>query len=263
MERNANITGQQLCVCFMVITGAVLLLWFSWPVFFKGMINIGNAGGVAGSLILIIYGIHYRAVHSLVLRLWHIPMARACLLLIAAAVLGMTVLMVAAAITILRAGSFCIPDNTPAVVLGCSVKGKRPGRILQERISAAMDYMREHPQAVCVLSGGQGEGEDITEAECMYQELVRKGADPQRLYMEARSVNTQQNLEYSKKILEELDLTETVTVISSEFHLYRGRRWAEAAGYKTYGYGASTDWRYLPAYFLREIIAVIYLWLIK
>ena len=263
MERNTGITGQQLLSCFMVISGSVLLLWFSWPAFFKGIINIGNVCGVSGSLALIVYGVRYPAVHQLVLRLWHNRPARAGLLIFAAAVAGMTALVCVAAVSVLQAGSSHIPENTPAVVLGCSVKGKRPSRILQERIDAAVAYMAEHPQSVCVLSGGQGKGEDIPEAECMYQEMVRSGVDPQRLYMESESVNTQQNLAYSEKILEELGLTGKVTVISSGFHLYRGRFWAEKAGYGTYGYGAATDWRYLPTYFLREIIAVIHLWLVN
>ncbi len=95
----------------------------------------------------------------------------------------------------------------------------------------------------------------------MYRELVKAGIAPERLYQEDRSVNTKENLENSRKILNNLGLSESVTVISSEFHLYRGRSWAEKLGLESYGYAAHTDWKYFPTYFVREIAAVAYLWL--
>ena len=95
----------------------------------------------------------------------------------------------------------------------------------------------------------------------MYQALQQSGIEDSRLYQEAHSVNTQENLENSVAVLKEMELTETVTVISSEFHLYRGRWWANKLGYESYGYAANTDWKYLPTLFLREVIAVVHLWL--
>lgn len=74
-------------------------------------------------------------------------------------------------------------------------------------------------------------------------------------------MNTQENLENSIEILNGLGDIRSVTVISSEFHLYRGRWWARKLGYQEYGYAAHTDWKYLPTLFLREVIAVIHLWL--
>ena len=95
----------------------------------------------------------------------------------------------------------------------------------------------------------------------MYRELVKAGISKERLYQEATSVNTRQNLENSKRILDDLGTVEAVTIISSEFHLYRGRWWAEKLGYENYGYAAHTDWRYLPTLFLREVIAVVSIWM--
>ena len=139
-------------------------------------------------------------------------------------------------------------------------RSTRPSRILQERIDAAYAYMQDHPQAVCILSGGKGSGEDISEAECMYRELVAAGIEAGRLYQEASSTNTQQNLERSKTVLDAVGNYDAVTVISSDFHLYRGKEWARALGYQQYGYAARTDWKYLPTFFVREMIAVVALW---
>lgn len=244
------------------LVGAGLFLWFCWPVVFKGMLNAGNACGMLASAALMFYGLRFQKIHQLAAELWQKKSMRIFFLLLALLIAVGIGLMIAACAAILCAASKQIPENTPAVVLGCAVKGSRPSRVLQERIDAAYDYLQEHPEAVCVLSGGKGRGEDISEAECMYQELVRAGIDDSRLYREAESVNTKENLENSIKILDELDMeAEAVTIISSEFHLYRGRWWAEKLGYENYGYAAHTDWRYLPTFFLREMIAVVHLWL--
>ena len=76
-----------------------------------------------------------------------------------------------------------------------------------------------------ILSGGQGPGEAITEAECMRRALVRRGVDESRLYPEERSTSTQENLRYSRAILEELgvDPARRVAIVTSDFHLCRAR----------------------------------------
>lgn len=256
-----NLTGHHAVFGLALFFGCILFVWFFWPLLLKGILNAGNVCGMAGSALLIFYGIRHQAVHRFIAELWQSRPARVCLLILAVLAAEAIMLMAVAAAVIIGAASKNIPDNTPAVVLGCSVKGTVPSRVLQERIDAASAYLKEHPKAVCILSGGQGRGEDISEAECMYRELLEGGIDAGRLYQEPESVNTKENLENSKKILENLGISGELTVISSEFHLYRGRYWAKNLGYQTYGYGAHTDWRYFPTYFLREIIAVVHLWI--
>ena len=87
------------------------------------------------------------------------------------------------------------------------------------------EYLEEHPDVPVVLSGGQGPGEAITEAECMRRALVRRGVDESRLYPEERSTSTQENLRYSRAILEELgvDPAQRVAIVTSDFHLCRAR----------------------------------------
>lgn len=246
------------CIC---LVGTVFFLWFCWPAVFKGMLNTGNICGMLASAMLFFYGSHISKVHQMLGNAWQKKPMRIFLVCLALVVIIGVSLVIAASAAIVGAVSKSIPQNTPAVVLGCAVKGTHPSRVLQERIDAAYAYLQEHPQAVCVLSGGKGRGEDISEAECMYRELVKAGISKERLYQEATSVNTRQNLENSKRILDDLGTVEAVTIISSEFHLYRGRWWAEKLGYENYGYAAHTDWRYLPTLFLREVIAVVSIWM--
>ena len=111
------------------------------------------------------------------------------------------------------------------IVLGAGVNGETPSLTLRTRLDAAAAYLEEHPDVPVVLSGGQGPGEAITEAECMRRALVRRGVDESRLYPEERSTSTQENLRYSRAILEELgvDPARRVAIVTSDFLLCRAR----------------------------------------
>ena len=96
------------------------------------------------------------------------------------------------------------PKNATLIVLGCRVYGERASLSMVERLEAAYEYLQENPQAVCVLSGGMGSGENITEAECMYRYLVDKGITSRRLYKEEESTSTIENLKFSLELINEL-----------------------------------------------------------
>ena len=148
------------------------------------------------------------------------------LALIAALLLGFSLFTVLE--TMVVRGSFADESDAPVsavIVLGAGVNGETPSPTLRTRIDAAAAYLEEHPDVPVVLSGGQGPGEAITEAECMRRALVRRGVDESRLYPEERSTSTQENLRYSRAILEELgvDPAQRVAIVTSDFHLCRAR----------------------------------------
>lgn len=148
------------------------------------------------------------------------------LALIAALLLGFSLFTVLE--TMVVRGSFADESDAPVsavIVLGAGVNGETPSLTLRTRIDAAAAYLEEHPNVPVVLSGGQGPGEAITEAECMRRALVRRGVDESRLYPEERSTSTQENLRYSRAILEELgvDPAQRVAIVTSDFHLCRAR----------------------------------------
>ena len=137
----------------------------------------------------------------------------------------------------------------------------KPSLSLQERLDAAYQYLVTYPDAVCVVSGGQGNGEDITEAQCMYNELTARGIEADRVWMEHRATNTRENVRYSLDIIEErtgIRPTE-IGLISSEYHLYRAGLLAHEENVTAYTIPAKTTWLALRNnYFLREIVAVWY-----
>lgn len=107
------------------------------------------------------------------------------------------------------------------IVLGCGVDGDVPSLMLQSRIDAAEDFLKANPDTLAVLSGGQGPGENITEAEAIRRALVRAGIDESRLILEDESSDTIENIRNSLALIDTEDAS--VAVLSSDFHLYRAK----------------------------------------
>lgn len=152
-----------------------------------------------------------------------------------------------------------IPACRYIVVLGAAVNGTEPSRSLRERIQAAYNYLLNNPESVAIVAGGQGKGEDITEAACMYRELTELGISPSRLYLEEQSTSTIENLRFSMALLEkELGFRPNkVGIVSSEYHIFRAAQFAKSLGFDAVGIPAKTTWFPLRVnYYLREIVAV-------
>jgi uncharacterized SAM-binding protein YcdF (DUF218 family) len=144
------------------------------------------------------------------------------------------------------------------IVLGAGVNGTVPSLSLRERLDAAYDYLQAHPDTTCIVSGGQGSGEDITEAECMYRYLTDKGIAPERIIPEEQATSTQENLAYSLELME-AENSPAIGILSSEYHLCRARRMARELGLEPIMIPAKTTYISLRVnYFLREIAALWY-----
>lgn len=179
--------------------------------------------------------------------------------------LGLCAVLIAGTVTGIIVGNAAKGDDEAAcdyvIVLGAGVNGTQPSLILSERISRAEIYLREHPDAIAVLSGGKGSGEHISEAECMFRELTAKGIAPERLWLEDQSTSTRENLRFSMALIESKTGSRPTqaAILSNEFHLYRAGLFAQEQGLEMVGVPARTTWFSLRAnYFLREIVAVWY-----
>lgn len=146
------------------------------------------------------------------------------------------------------------PQADYLIVLGCQVNGTVPSLMLRQRLDAAADYLNTYPDAQCIVSGGQGPGEDITEAQCMFTYLTGAGIAPERITLEDRATSTMENLRFSMAFLEP---DSTVAIVSNEFHLYRAGQMARKLGIPAALIPADTEYPLLLAsYSLREILAV-------
>ncbi len=116
------------------------------------------------------------------------------------------------------------------VVLGAQMKRSGPSKALQYRLDAAIRYLEENPDTRVIVSGGQGPDEHISEAQGMYDYLVEKGIDKNRILKEDKSVNTFQNLSFSAQYLDREQ--DAVGVVTNNFHVFRAVRTAKKAGYR-------------------------------
>ena len=117
--------------------------------------------------------------------------------------------------------------------------------------------------AKAVVSGGQGEGEDISEAECMRRLLVHYGIRDSRILSEDRSSSTMENLSFSKAVIEsDGGSAERVVIVSSSYHLYRAKRMAASLGMQAYGIACSDGYPvYMCGMYIREALGIFKLWI--
>ena len=76
-----------------------------------------------------------------------------------------------------------------------------------------------------------GRGRKISEAECMYRYLTKKGINSSRIIKEDKSTSTRENLRFSKKIMEEKGLGNNIAIATSEYHQYRASQIAKSLGF--------------------------------
>jgi uncharacterized SAM-binding protein YcdF (DUF218 family) len=79
------------------------------------------------------------------------------------------------------------PKAPYVIVLGAGVNGTAPSLSLLNRLEATLSYLEMCREATCIVSGGQGAGENITEASCMYNWLTAKGISPDRILREEKA----------------------------------------------------------------------------
>lgn len=141
------------------------------------------------------------------------------------------------------------------IVLGAQVRGDAPSRALRKRINKAAEYLKENENTKAVLSGGQGPGENRSEAQVMYDCLIEAGIAPERLIREDASTNTVENLEFSGKLIGK---DARIGIISQNFHIYRALKLAKHQGYThVCGIAARSEAIYQPHFMVREACALV------
>ena len=129
------------------------------------------------------------------------------------------------------------------VVLGAKVRETGPSVSLWDRIYGAESYMKAHPDAIAIVSGGQGDDEPMTEGMAMFVELIDLGIDPERIWVENRATSTRENINFALDLIEEKtgSRPKTLGVVSSEYHLFRASLIAKNCGVDFVGIPAATS----------------------
>lgn len=154
-----------------------------------------------------------------------------------------------------------IPEHGEVlIILGAGLNGDQLSWTLWERVNKGVEILEENPQMKVVVSGGQGPGEWVPEAEAMAQYLMGQGIAPERILKETRSTSTMENFRFSRFVLDQVegfDPAEPVLVITSDFHMFRSKILAGRNGLNPVGVPCSTPWYIRPNAYLREYFAVV------
>lgn len=145
------------------------------------------------------------------------------------------------------------------IVLGAQVRGTMITDSLKRRLDRAADYLRLNPDIKVIVSGGQGPGENITEADAMADYLIKNGIDDGRIIRERKSTSTRENFRFSGKYL---DTKMRVGVVTNDFHICRAMLLAAREGYSDpIAVPASSNPVFELNYLVREFFAVLSVWM--
>lgn len=170
------------------------------------------------------------------------------------------------------------PGADYVIVLGAQVRGTRITKSLRYRLEKAVEYLNENPDTKVVVSGGQGQGEDVSEAEAMKGYLLEHGIDSGRILTEDKSTSTAENIRFSRALIGEdwkdgnhavgsvadadagfgAEAKPSVVVVTNSFHVFRAKKIARKQGFTEIGgLAAKSDPILVTSYYVREAFAVV------
>lgn len=149
------------------------------------------------------------------------------------------------------------------IVLGACIRGETVPSNLKNRLDAAVAYYAKNPDALIVVSGGMGPGEDMTESLAMKRYLLSCGIPEDVIIEESAATSTAENFRYSKTILDDL-LGENYSAafITSDYHVFRAGFRAADAGFDSISHiSCKTPFYLVIPNGLRELAATAVQWI--
>ena len=150
------------------------------------------------------------------------------------------------------------PGLDYVITLGAAIKNGKPTNQFIMRINRTYEYLEENPSSVAIGSGGQGPGESMPEGLCTAEVLQEYGIRPDRILVEDRSRDTEQNIRYSFELIPQ---GASVGVITNSFHIFRARLEARYQGHEVCGIPAKSLLPLGIHYTVREYFAVVQLYI--
>ena len=259
-NKKNNGIGNRLLRGVFICIGIVLIVWFILPYIVYGIINIGNVTGFIVGIVLILIGVFEQKICIFFRKKWTATSGKIVLSATGIIIASCIVIALYISVLMINATARAPEGDNILIVLGCQVKGTAPSLMLQERLDAALEYLDDHKDTICVLSGGKGSDESISEAECMYRYMTERGIDPTKLICEDKSTTTRENLLFSMELLEKNKINGSIALVTNEFHEYRAKQIASRLGVEADAIPAKTELMLLPTYIVREWYSVLYEW---
>ena len=246
----------------LIVIGVLGLIWFLTPYAVGRIMNLGNGTGAVIMALIMAYGAFMPKINQAIKKLYAQKIGKVILTGILVVVAAVILLAGVETAFMIKAATAKPSENATVVVLGCRAYGSRPSIMLASRLDAAYEYLTEHPDAICIVSGGQGPDESMPEAECMYLYLTEKGIASERIYQENRSTSTRENLLFSQEIIEAEGLNPEIAIVTNEYHEYRAGMVADALEMEYSAVPARTPLWLFPTYYIRELYGIIYEWVL-
>ena len=245
----------------MIVLGGLGILATANAVFVSTGVSIGTVLPGCAGVVLIAYAVIKLKHPASILKNKAVRIAVTVIVCI-----GLLVFAAVEMLLIVCAGGMR-PDKDVSFVIvpGCGIfEDGRLTLTLIQRLDTAYDYLAEHKDAVCIVSGGQGPREPIPEAAAMKDYLVSRGLDASRIVTESSSHDTKQNMLYSANIMRTVfpEKQMSAAVITSGFHVLRAVTLARNCGIDAYGIPAPSPWYMALNNYMREFIGIAKLVLI-
>ncbi len=141
------------------------------------------------------------------------------------------------------------------LILGCRVRGEEAEETLTMRIEKAAEFLKENKNTLAVACGGIVHKDQLkSEALVIYEELVKRGIEKERIILEDKSKTTAQNFINAQKLIN-LE-GRRVAFLSSEFHLMRADMIAKRCNFHCSTVAAPSPKRLLLKNYIREFWAI-------
>ncbi len=141
------------------------------------------------------------------------------------------------------------------VVLGARLdeQSKVSGQ-LKNRCDAAINFANKNPKTKIIMSGAVSGTAEISEAAGMKAYAVTRGFPAERVLIEDKAENTNENIRYSADLME---AGSKFAIVSNNYHLQRGLLIARKYNMDCIGIPAKADWRTASLGFINEIFKYI------
>lgn len=240
----------------LILIGLYILYIYIGPLVSLGVINAGNLFGFAVSGAFILSGVFLAKLTEFVSELVQSGKGRALIAAFLIILISFCAVFFATLSQVVKHSKYTADNESTVIVLGCQIRGSVPSRTLKSRTNAAADYLKKHPDAIAIATGGQGADEDLSEGQCIFNLMTENGISADRIYIEDKSTNTDQNVENAKKIIDANGFSTDVAVATSEYHQYRASMICKKNGLNAASIPSPSSKRAKPTFFTREVFAV-------
>ena len=152
-------------------------------------------------------------------------------------------------------------DKDFVIILGCKIrKDGKLTPLLKGRVDRAIEFgklqkEKTNKDIIYIPSGGKGTDETIAEATAIKNYLLEKGIKNKNIIIEDKSVNTKENMVFSKEKIDKINKDGKIIFSTTSYHVFRSGVIAEDAGIDCEGIGSKTKWYFYSNAVIREFVA--------